>query len=55
MNVGHASEGRALILLACGPMAAAGGVLVAYDRRFLRAALIQAVPPLVAVVGLLLD
>ncbi len=54
LNGGHAEAGRALILLACGSMAAAGIVLVAHDRRFARAALIQAVPPLVAIVGVLL-
>ena len=54
MNTGHAEAGRALILLACGSMVAAGVVLVAYDRRFARAALIQALPPLVAIVGVLL-
>jgi putative membrane protein len=53
LNSGHAEAGRALILLACGSMAAAGIVLVAYDRRFARAGLIQAIPPLVAIVGVL--
>jgi len=54
LHVGHAPAGRGLILLACGSMVAAGVVLVAYDRRFARAALIQAVPPLIAIVGVLL-
>ena len=42
--------GRAVVLFACISMTAAGAVLVAHDSRFLRAAAIQAVPPLVAIV-----
>ncbi len=46
---GDVAGGRAVLLFACGSMVAAGVVLVAHDRRFLRAGMIQAVPPLVAV------
>jgi putative membrane protein len=48
VNAGQVEAGRALVLFACGSMAAAGIVLLATDRRFLRPALIQAVPPLIA-------
>ena len=43
-------RGEAVSLFACGCMVAAGVVLLATDRRMLRAAAIQAVPPLVALV-----
>jgi putative membrane protein len=46
--------GRAIVFFACGSMVAAGIVLFLYDRRFLRAAAIQVVPALIAIVGLLL-
>ena len=49
---GHASEGRAITLFACGSMIAAGAVLFLNNRTFLRAAAIQAVPPMVAVLAL---
>jgi putative membrane protein len=42
--------GRAIAMFACGSMAAAGGVLIATDRRFLRAAALQVVPGLAAAV-----
>ncbi len=48
VNAGQVEAGPALVLFACGSMAAAGMVLMATDRRFLRPALIQAVPPLIA-------
>ena len=48
VNAGQVAAGRALVLFACGSMAAAGVVLIATDRRFLRPGLIQALPPLVA-------
>lgn len=54
VNAGHVEAGRALILLACGSMAAAGVILFVTDRRFLRSGLIQAIPPLVAIAFLFL-
>ena len=50
---GDAASGRAITLFACGSMVAAGVVLVAHNRSFLRAAAIQAVPPLVAILAIL--
>jgi putative membrane protein len=38
--------GRAIAMFACASMAAAGAVLIATDRRFLRAAALQVVPGL---------
>ena len=46
-------SGEAIILFACGSMVAAGVVLYLHNQGFLRAAAIQAVPPLVAVVAIL--
>jgi putative membrane protein len=48
------AAGRAVAMFACGSMAAAGAVLVATDRRFIRAASIQLAPGLAAVVLLFL-
>ncbi|TDP97083.1 DUF1304 domain-containing protein [Labedaea rhizosphaerae] len=48
-------QGKALIYLACGSMLAAALVLLATDRRMARAAAIQGVLPLVALVFLLLS
>ncbi|MER7251154.1 DUF1304 domain-containing protein [Kribbella sp. NPDC000426] len=42
--------GHAIALFACACMAGAGVVLVASDRRMVRAAATQAVPPIVALV-----
>ncbi len=53
-NTGYVEAGRALVLLACGSMLLAGVVLIASDRRFVRSGLIQAVPPAIALLGLLL-
>jgi putative membrane protein len=47
---GNAAAGRAIVLFACGSMVAAGSVLYLYNSSFLRAAAIQVVPPLVAIV-----
>ena len=47
---GQRETGRAIVIFACACMAGAGIVLVATDRRFLRAAAIQAGPPLLALV-----
>ena len=46
--------GRAIAMFACASMAAAGAVLIATDRRFARAAALQIVPGLTAVVLLFL-
>lgn len=43
------APGRAIVMFACGSMVAAGAVLVAHNRAFLRAALIQALPPAITV------
>ena len=43
-------RGHAIALFACACMAAAGVVLVASDRRMMRAAATQAVPPIIALV-----
>ena len=48
---GSPDAGRAIVLFACASMVLAGVVLVATDRRMLRAALLQAVPPLIAIVA----
>jgi putative membrane protein len=48
---GSTEAGRAIVLFACGSMVAAGVVLVLHNPRFLRAAAIQVVPALVAVLG----
>jgi putative membrane protein len=50
--MGDASTGRAITLFACGSMVAAGVVLVAHNRSFLRAAAIQAVPPAIAILAI---
>ncbi|WP_410786634.1 DUF1304 domain-containing protein [Kribbella sp. C-35] len=43
-------KGHAIALFACACMAGAGIVLIASDRRMLRAAAAQAVPPILALV-----
>jgi len=43
------APGRAIVMFACGSMVAAGLVLVGNNRKFLRAALIQIVPPAITV------
>ncbi|MBI3746859.1 MAG: DUF1304 domain-containing protein [Chloroflexi bacterium] len=48
---GTTDAGRAIVLFACGSMVAAGLVLVLHNRSLLRAAAIQAVPPLVAILA----
>jgi putative membrane protein len=48
------AAGKAIAMFACASMAAAGAVLVATDRRFVRAAAVQIVPGLAAVLLLLL-
>lgn len=54
IGLGYEVAGRTLVLFACGSMALAGAVLVSTDRRFLRPALVQAVPPLVVFATLVL-
>jgi putative membrane protein len=49
---GHHSAGRALVGFGCASMVAAAVVLIATDRRMLRAAAIQGVLPLIALVTL---
>jgi len=48
---GSVDAGRAVVLFACACMAGAGLVLLSTNRRFVRSAAIQAVPPLVAIVA----
>lgn len=50
--LGDTAAGRAITLFACGSMIAAGVVLFVNNRSFLRAAAIQAVPPLIAVLAI---
>ncbi len=47
------SSGMALVVFACSCMVAAGVVLVLTNRRFLPAAAVQALPPLLAIVLIL--
>jgi putative membrane protein len=51
-DTGHAAAGCAVTAFACACMVLAGVVLLITDRKFLQAALIQAVPPLVAVIAI---
>jgi putative membrane protein len=48
---GEAGGGRAVVLFMCWSMVAAGVVLVLHNRSFARAAAIQIVPALVAIVA----
>jgi len=50
---GSVDAGRAVVLFACACMVGAGGVLLSTNRRFVRSAAIQALPPLVAIVAAL--
>jgi putative membrane protein len=52
--LGEPVAGRAIALFATGSMFAASLVLYLSNRRFLRAAANQGIPPLVAILGLLL-
>ncbi|HEY8238415.1 MAG TPA: DUF1304 domain-containing protein [Candidatus Limnocylindrales bacterium] len=55
LATGDVAGGRAIILFACGSMVAAGVVLYLHKPSLLRAAVIQVVPALIAiVVGLVL-
>lgn len=51
---GSVEAGRAIVLFACASMTAAGMVLFATSPRFARSALIQGLPPLLAIVAILL-
>jgi putative membrane protein len=50
---GSVDAGRSIVLFACACMVGAGLVLLSTNRRFVRSAAIQAVPPLVAIVAAL--
>ena len=50
---GDVAGGRAVVLFACGSMVAAGIVLVTHNRAFARAAAIQIVPALLAILAIL--
>jgi putative membrane protein len=50
---GSVDAGRAVVLFACSCMVGAGLVLLSTNRRFVRSAAIQAVPPLVAIAAAL--
>jgi len=54
-DAGMFVAGKAIAMFACGSMAAAGAVLLVTDRRFLRAASLQALPGLAAVALLFLS
>jgi putative membrane protein len=53
LNTGSEPGGRALVAAACGSMIAAAVVLLATNRRMLRAAAVQGLAPLVAIVLLI--
>ena len=46
---GSVEPGRAIVLFACACMVGAGLVLLSTNRRFVRSAAIQALPPFVAI------
>ena len=48
---GQTEAGRAVVFFACGSMVAAGAVLVLHSSRFARAAALQIVPALVAILA----
>jgi putative membrane protein len=52
--IGDPVSGRAIALFSCGSMLAAGVVLYLHNRSFFRAAAIQAVPPFIAILAILL-
>jgi len=52
-SAGNPAAGRAIVLFACGSMIAASVVLVTHSPQLLRAGLIQGLPPLVAIFGIL--
>jgi putative membrane protein len=52
VSAGDPAVGRPIVLFACGSMIAAAVVLVTHSPQLLRAGLIQGIPPLVAVLGI---
>lgn len=52
VGAGDATAGRAIALFACGSMVAAGVVLVTRNPSFLRAAAVQILPALVAILAI---
>ena len=52
---GHPAAGRALLILSCGSMLGAAGVLASGGRRHLRGALMQGLPPFLALLFLWLS
>jgi putative membrane protein len=53
LHAGSAPAGRALVAAACGSMIAAALVLLATNHRMLRAATVQGVAPLIAIILLI--
>jgi putative membrane protein len=53
LHAGSPDAGRALVALSCGSMLAAAAVLLATNRKMVRAAAIQGLAPLIALVFLL--
>jgi putative membrane protein len=53
VQAGSPDAGRALVVLACGSMLGAAAVLLATNRKMLRAAAIQGLAPLIALAFLL--
>ena len=51
-HTGHDAGGSALAVYGCAFMAACGVVLIATDRRLWRGAVLQSVPPIVALIAL---
>ncbi|RJS20258.1 DUF1304 domain-containing protein [Corallococcus sp. H22C18031201] len=51
---GAVVQGRTLVLFTMAVMVGAGAVLLSSDRRFLRAAMMQAGPPAIAIIAALL-
>lgn len=53
LAINWTEAGRAIVLFACLSMALAGAVLVTSNRKLFRAAALQAVPPLLAILATL--
>ncbi|MEU4240269.1 DUF1304 domain-containing protein [Actinoplanes sp. NPDC026619] len=53
LHTGPAQAGRALVAAACGSMIAAALVLLSTNRRMLRAATVQGLAPLIAIILLI--
>lgn len=52
---GHPAAGQALLILSCGSMVGAAAVLASGGRRYLRGALMQGLPPFLALLLLWLS